>query len=45
MTIIEFIKGILKNYKSLPYQLEVEINNKTFPFFEGINIIDCNKLP
>jgi len=45
MNIIDFIREILLNNKSLPCQLEIIINNEVFSFFEGINIIDCNKLP
>ncbi|OUM58218.1 hypothetical protein PIROE2DRAFT_16578 [Piromyces sp. E2] len=45
MDIIQIIHNLLDNKKALACQLEIIINNEIFSFFEGINIIDCNKLP
>ncbi|ORX41443.1 hypothetical protein BCR36DRAFT_339555, partial [Piromyces finnis] len=42
MDIIEFIRSLLNDRRS--FEHEIIINNECFPFFEGINIIDCNKL-
>jgi len=42
--IIQFIREILINKGAFPHQLEIIINNKNFSFFEGVDIIYCNKL-
>ncbi|ORX41574.1 hypothetical protein BCR36DRAFT_416706 [Piromyces finnis] len=44
MDIIQLINNLLSNNKCLSNEYEIIINNKKFSFFEGINIIDCNKL-
>ena len=41
---IQFIREILINKGAYPHQLEIIINDEKFSFFEGIDIIDCNKL-
>jgi len=42
--IIQLIRDLLINKSAYSHQLEIIINNESFPFYEGINIIDCNKL-
>jgi len=43
MTIIKFIRSIIEQNESIPYHLRFVIDDKEVSFFEGINIIDCNK--
>jgi len=44
MEVINFIKKSITTYKALPNKLKIQINNKCLSFFEGINLIFCNKL-
>jgi len=44
MEVINFIKKSITAYKTLPNKLKIQINNKCFSFFEGINLIFCNQL-
>ncbi|ORX41415.1 hypothetical protein BCR36DRAFT_416805 [Piromyces finnis] len=44
MDIVQLISSLISSNKSISNDYEIIINNEIFSFFEGINIIDCNKL-
>ncbi|ORX42237.1 hypothetical protein BCR36DRAFT_450038 [Piromyces finnis] len=44
MNIIKLIRSLIQNEKCLSNEHKIIINNECFSFFEGISLIDCNKL-